>query len=54
MFPATARGCTMVDLGLKYIRFGKYHDGLHPTVEGQQWIAQCIIEELLGEKNHET
>jgi len=51
---ATARGCAMVDLGLKYIRFGKYHDGLHPTVEGQEWIAQCIIEELLGEKNHAT
>jgi len=51
---AIARGCAMVDLGLKYIGFGKYHDGLHPTSEGQEWIAQCIIEELLGEKNHET
>jgi len=51
---AITRGCAMVDLGLKYIRFGKYHDGLHPTVDGQDWIAQCIIEELLGEKNHET
>jgi acyl-CoA thioesterase I len=51
---ASARGCAMVDLGLKYMGFGNYHDGLHPTVEGQEWIAQWIIEELLGEKNHAT
>jgi hypothetical protein len=36
----------LVDLELKYKGFGKYHDELHPTVEGQAWIAQCIIEEL--------
>lgn len=43
---ADGKGCTLVDLELKYKRFGKYHDGLHPTVEGQEWIAQGIIEEL--------
>lgn len=48
------KGCTVVDLGLKYKGFGKYHDGLHPTVEGQAWIAQSIISEILGEKNHAT
>lgn len=41
-----SKGCTVVDLGLKYKGFGKYHDGLHPTVEGQEWIAQCIISEI--------
>lgn len=51
---AATKGCALVDLELKYKRFGKYHDGLHPTVEGQEWIAQCIIEELLGERNHAT
>jgi acyl-CoA thioesterase I len=40
------RGCALVDLELKYKGFGKYIDGLHPTVEGQAWIAQCITEEL--------
>jgi acyl-CoA thioesterase I len=43
---AEVRGCTLVDLELKYKGFGKYHDGIHPTVLGQEWIAQCIIEEL--------
>jgi len=43
---ADVRGCNLVDLELKYKGFGKYHDGLHPTVEGQEWIAQCIMEEL--------
>lgn len=51
---ADSKGCTVIDLGLKYKGFGKYHDGLHPTVEGQEWIAQCIITEILGEKNHAT
>jgi lysophospholipase L1-like esterase len=45
-------GCTVVELGLEYKGFGEYQDGLHPTVEGQAWIARCIIEEILGEKNH--
>jgi acyl-CoA thioesterase I len=40
------KGCTLVDLELKYKGFGKYHDGLHPTVEGQAWIAQYIMEEI--------
>lgn len=49
---ADGKGCTLVDLELKYKGFGKYHDGIHPTVEGQDWIAQCIIDELLrGEKS---
>jgi acyl-CoA thioesterase I len=43
---AVGKGCTLVDLELKYKGFGKYHDGIHPTVEGQEWIAQCIIDEL--------
>lgn len=43
---ALAKGCKLVDLELKYNGFGKYHDGLHPTVEGQAWIAQCIMEEI--------
>jgi len=43
---ANAKGCNLVDLELKYKGFGKYHDGLHPTVEGQAWITQCIMEEL--------
>jgi acyl-CoA thioesterase I len=43
---ADARGCNLVDLELKYKGFGKYHDGIHPTVEGQEWIAQAILEEL--------
>jgi hypothetical protein len=43
---AKSRGCNLVDLELKYNGFGKYHDGLYPTVEGQEWIAQCIMEEL--------
>jgi len=49
---ASRKGCTLVDLELKYKGFGKYQDGLHPTVEGQAWIAQCIIEEILGEKQN--
>lgn len=49
---ADGKGCTLVDLELKYKGFGKYHDGIHPTVEGQEWIAQCIIDVLLrGEKS---
>lgn len=51
---AAARGCALVDLELKYKRFGRYQDGLHPTVEGQEWIAQCIFEGIFGEDNHET
>jgi acyl-CoA thioesterase I len=47
-----AKGCTVVDLGLKYKGFGKYHDGLHPTVEGQEWIAHCIISETVGENKN--
>jgi len=43
---AKGKGCTLVDLELKYKGFGKYHDGIHPTVEGQEWIAQCIIDIL--------
>jgi acyl-CoA thioesterase I len=43
---AAARGCKLVDLELKYKGFGKYHDGIHPTVEGQEWIAQVILEEI--------
>lgn len=51
---AKAKGCKLVDLELKYNGFGKYHDGLHPTIAGQEWIAQCIIEEIQGEKRHGT
>lgn len=51
---AATKSCTVLDLGVEYKRFGKYHDGLHPTVEGQEWIARFIIEEILGEKKHET
>ncbi len=40
------KGCALVDLELKYKGFEKYHDGLHPTVEGQAWIAKCINEVL--------
>lgn len=43
---AAVKGCKLVDLELKYKGFGIYHDGLHPTVEGQAWIAQCIMEEI--------
>jgi hypothetical protein len=48
---AVSRGCIMVDLELKYKGFGKYHDGLHPTVEGQDGSLNVLWMNYKGRKH---
>lgn len=42
-------GFKYIDLQEKYKEFGKLEDGLHPTVEGYEFIAHIIEEELKDE-----
>ncbi len=36
--------CKVIDLAVKYRKFGKFHDGIHPTAEGQRYIANIVKE----------
>jgi len=33
-----------VDLEVEYKKFAKFHDDIHPTVEGHAYIAQKVKE----------
>lgn len=44
------KGIRMIDLQREYTRFGQYSDGVHPTVNGYDFLAEVIREQLEKEE----